>query len=160
MEDRDLDDLLELFNEDAFLRNATTRGSFASTGDVREWLAGIGPSTRYEIVATEVGKVIGCGVLFVLAERQSHAGWLLLAVRKQSESRGVGGTILRLLLETARVRARLRRIQIMVLADNHRALRLYRRAGFRDEGVHRDFVRDTEGYCDALTLSMMLDRQQ
>ncbi|HZS30770.1 MAG TPA: GNAT family protein [Gaiellaceae bacterium] len=55
-----------------------------------------------------------------------------------ARGRGVGTEALRQLLEHGFEQLHLHRIHLYVLADNERALRAYRRVGFREEGVLRD----------------------
>jgi putative acetyltransferase len=154
-DNRDVSDLLELFNEERFLRYASARGPFSSTGELQTWLAGIACSKNFEVVGVIAGKTIGFGGLYVMGDGLSHSGWILLGVREAFQGRGVGARLLRMLMATASIMIGLRRVQLTVFSDNDPAIKLYRRFGFEIEGRHRDFVRRGEGFIDALTMAKL-----
>lgn len=51
----------------------------------------------------------------------------------------------------------LHRLSLDVFSFNPRAEHVYRRAGFRREGVLRDAVRDGDGYGDDILMAMLED---
>jgi putative acetyltransferase len=150
---RDSADLLELFNQERFLRYASARGPFAATSDLETWLANIACANRVEVVGVVDSKAIGFGGLYVMGDGLGHSGWVLLGVNEARQGRGVGARVLQLLLAAASVMIGLRRVQLTVFADNDAAIRLYQRFGFEIEGRHRDFVRRGEGFIDAFTMA-------
>jgi putative acetyltransferase len=150
---RDNSDLLELFNQERFLRYASARGPFATAADLQAWLANIACAQRAEIVGVIANKTIGFGGLYVMGDGLGHSGWILLGVSEGFQARGVGARLLRMLMATASVTIGLRRVQLTVFADNEPAIRLYRRFGFEIEGRHRDFVHRGDGFIDALTMA-------
>jgi L-phenylalanine/L-methionine N-acetyltransferase len=154
----DGDGLLHLFNEDDFLRHASTRDRFRSADEVNIWFDHIVAARRFEIVAVVEGGIAGFGGLYVSGDRLSHSGWLMLGVRRESQRRGIGSTLLRLIIETARSPAKLRKLQLTVFTDNAAALRLYRKYGFEVEGLHRAFVRRDAGFVDAYSMAMFFER--
>jgi L-phenylalanine/L-methionine N-acetyltransferase len=150
---RDSADLLELFNQERFLRYASARGPFAATSDLETWLANIACANRVEVVGVVDSKAIGFGGLYVMGDGLGHSGWVLLGVNEARQGRGVGARVLQLLLAAASVMIGLRRVQLTVFADNDAAIRLYQRFGFEIEGRHRDFVRRGEHFIDAFTMA-------
>jgi L-phenylalanine/L-methionine N-acetyltransferase len=157
---RDSADLLELFNQERFLRYASARGPFASTSDLEAWIANIACANRVEVVGVIEGKTIGFGGLYVMGDGLGHSGWILLGVNEARQGRGVGARLLQMLLAAASVMIGLRRVQLTVFSDNEAAIRLYQRFGFEIEGRHRDFVRRGEGFIDAFTMAKVYgDRQ-
>ena len=52
---------------------------------------------------------------------------------------------------------RLRKVLLEVAADNPRAMRLYRRAGFHVEGVLRAQLARPEGFVDLIIMAIFLD---
>jgi L-phenylalanine/L-methionine N-acetyltransferase len=149
--------LLRLFNEDTFLRQASTRERFRSSDEVNLWFDHIVSARRFEIVAVAEARIVGFGGLFVLGDRLSHTGWLMLGVLSDSQRRGIGSTLLQLLIETAKSRAKLRKLQLTVFTDNAPALRLYKKHGFEVEGLHRSFVRRDAGFVDAYSMAKFFD---
>ena len=79
----------------------------------------------------------------------------MLGVREKAQGRGVGSTLMAILLATAKLCANLRRVQLTVFADNTPAIRLYRSFGFQFEGLHRCFSRRGDGYVDAYAMAII-----
>ena len=69
--------------------------------------------------------------------RTRHSGELGMSVRKAYWGLGVGSTLLEALLEWARQTRVVKKINLRVRADNHRAILLYERKGFVREGTIR-----------------------
>src|SRR5271163_25395 len=111
---RDSADLLELFNQERFLRYASARGPFAATSDLETWLANIACANRVEVVGVVDSKAIGFGGLYVMGDGLGHSGWVLLGVNETRQGRGVGARVLQLLLAAASVMIGLRRVQLTV----------------------------------------------
>jgi L-phenylalanine/L-methionine N-acetyltransferase len=151
----DAGDLLLLFNDRTFVREASTRGAFASAAELNAWLDNIVADQKFEVVASLDNEVIGFGGLYALGDRLSHTGWLTLGVRTDMRRQGVGSTLLRLLLATAERLANLTKVQLTVFVDNAPAIRLYLKSGFEMEGVHRRFVRRDDGYVDAYSMAIL-----
>ena len=63
----------------------------------------------------------------------------MLGVCEHAHCRGVGSTLVAMLLGTAKSRANLRKVQLTVFTDNAPAIRLYRSFGFEFEGLHDAF---------------------
>ncbi len=149
--------LLELFNEENFLHNASVRAPFASCAEMRIWLDGIAAAKRFEIVAVSNGEIVGFAGLYTMADAQSHLGWVILGVRKTFQGRGIGAALMHMLIATARVFVGLQRLQLTVFSDNQAAMRLYRKFGFEIEGRHRRFVRRGADFVDAFTMALLFD---
>jgi putative acetyltransferase len=75
--------------------------------------------------------------------RTRHAGDLCIAVHPDLQGRGIGTRLLAAMVDVADRWLGLLRLELNVLADNERAVRLYRRAGFEVEVRRRaDMLRD------------------
>lgn len=68
---------------------------------------------------------------------QRHCARLGISLAVGARGIGLGSALLESALEFSRKQVRLERIELGVLADNHRARALYRKYGFREEGVRR-----------------------
>jgi putative acetyltransferase len=159
-EAQDTSGLLELFNEERFLHDASARGAFASREDMLSWLDGVAAAQRYEIVALLRGEVVGFGGLYALGDGQSHLGWLILGVREAFQRRGIGSILMHMLVSTADVFVGLQRIQLTVFDDNPAAIGLYRKFGFEIEGLHRRFARRGAEFVDAYTMARLFDKAE
>ena len=130
----------------------------ANQHEVNRWLDGIIATRKFEIVAMSSAKLVGFGGLYVHGDLHDHCGSLMLGVCGSAQGRGVGSTLVAILLATAKLRANLRKVQLTVFTDNAPAIRLYRSFGFAFEGLHRCFSRRGDGYVDAY--SMAVTRRQ
>lgn len=86
-----------------------------------------------------------------------HVVQVSLEVHPQAQGLGVGRAIMVGLLDWARA-AGVNRVQLNVLADNHRAINLYTSLGFEKVGHRRRFARDPDGTeRDDLEMGLLLD---
>lgn len=83
------------------------------------------------------GEVAGAGALTLEDRaRRAHSSTLGMHVATRFQGRGVGGRLMRALLDQADQRG-IVRVELSVFPHNERARRLYERAGFVREGVSR-----------------------
>jgi putative acetyltransferase len=147
--------LFALFNEPQFIEGASTRAPLANEHEVNRWLDGIIATQKFEIVAMSSAKLVGFGGLYVHGDLHDHCGSLMLGVCGSAQGRGVGSTLVAILLATAKLRANLRKVQLTVFTDNAPAIRLYRSFGFAFEGLHRCFSRRGDGFVDAYSMAII-----
>lgn len=88
--------------------------------------------------------------------RNRHALHLVVAIRQSRVGRGHGKALLEAIERFARYEGVIR-LELSVLVDNVRALRLYEGAGFEREGVRRQAVRLADGWHDELACAKLLD---
>ena len=107
-----------------------------------------------QFVAVDDGRVVGwCDVNPKTQEALRHSGVLGMGVAASHRGRGVGSALLRATLEAAATRG-IRRVELVVRADNAAAIRLYERHGFEHEGRLRDYmIVDGVSY-DALAMAL------
>jgi L-phenylalanine/L-methionine N-acetyltransferase len=147
--------LFALFNERQFIQRASTRAPLANEDEVNLWLDGIIAPRKFEVVAISDAKLVAFGGLYVHGDLLDHCGSLMLGVCEEAQGRGIGSTLVAILLATAKLRANLRRVQLTVFTDNKLAIRLYRSFGFQFEGLHRCFSRRGDGYVDAYSMAVI-----
>ena len=108
------------------------------------------------LLACVGGDVVGqIGLQVWLRPRRRHVGELGMGVRDDWQGRGVGSALLRAVLDLADRWLQLRRIELEVYADNAPAIALYRRHGFVEEGLHRDFAFRDGAFVDALSMARL-----
>lgn len=151
--------LFALFNERQFIWRASTRAPLANEDEVSRWLDGIAAAQKFEVVAISDAKLVAFGGLYVHGDLLDHCGSLMLGVREEAQGRGVGSTLVAILLASAKLRANLRRVQLTVFTDNTPAIRLYRSFGFQFEGLHRCFSRRGDGYVDAYSMAVIFGNE-
>lgn len=113
------------------------------------------PADELLLVAELEGALVGIAGLHRVgpSPRRAHARTLGLWVRPEAQGRGVGRALLQALIDYAERWAGVRRLELTVNVDNPRAIALYRRCGFVEEGRLRAYaLRDGE-YVDCLTMA-------
>ena len=130
---------------------ATSPGLLASRpeelrlGDFAKKIAELSQNGRY-IVAEENGKVIGHAFLDPMPlQALSHVFRLTIIVHPGFHSRGIGNALMKELMNWAKQAPSLRKIELLVRASNERAIRLYAKLGFVEEGRFKDRVRLPDG---------------
>ena len=100
-------------------------------------------------LASDANGVIGFGLARLVGD---EAELLLLAVRRDSQRRGVGKMLLDRFEASAKMRGAAR-FHLEVREGNH-AVKLYEESGFSLVGRRRNYYTGHDGYCyDALTLA-------
>jgi len=108
------------------------------------------PETRHYLVAEDGGEVVGYAGLVATGHQ---ADVQTLGVRADRQGRGLGGELLRALLDEARRRGAVE-VLLEVRAENAAAQALYARHGFERIGVRRGYYRP--GGTDAYVLRLRL----
>ena len=105
------------------------------------------------LTLAEVGRV--CAGFALARAVADEAELLLLATARASRGRGVGGALLRAVIDAGRARD-LAKLHLEVRAGND-AVRLYTRAGFAKVGERRGYYRGRDGSAfNALTFQLSL----
>jgi ribosomal protein S18 acetylase RimI-like enzyme len=87
--------------------------------------------------------------------RCAHVCELGIGIRAEGRGRGVGRELMRSALQEA-VRQGFRKVRLMVIESNHRAIRLYRQEGFVETGRFGEEVRVGRGYEDLVVMERSL----
>ncbi|HOU53862.1 MAG TPA: GNAT family N-acetyltransferase [Myxococcota bacterium] len=108
------------------------------------------------LVAEDESGVFGMVTLKAVPLRRcAHVCELGIGIRAEGRGRGVGRDLLRAALQEA-VRQGFRKVRLMVIASNHRAIRLYRQEGFVETGRFQEEVRVGWGYEDLVVMERTL----
>lgn len=100
---------------------------------------------RY-VVAERGGKIVGHAFLDPLPlEAISHVFRLTIVVHPDFTSQGVGTALMMDLMDWAKRNSPVGKIELLVRATNERAIRLYSKLGFVEEGRMRNRVRLPDG---------------
>jgi len=78
-----------------------------------------------------------------------------MGVAGEWQGKGVGSKLLATALEIADNWMNLRRVELSVYADNEAAIALYRKFGFEDEGLFRDYAVRDGVLVDALSMARL-----
>jgi putative acetyltransferase len=100
------------------------------------------------------GQVVGLvGLHRVPHHRRSHAASIGMAVHDAWAGRGAGTALMAAVVDLAERWWNIRRLELNVYADNHRAIALYERFGFEREGLHRAYAWRDGAYVDSLAMA-------
>lgn len=113
---------------------------------------------RVQLIAELDGEAVGFAeVLTEFANpRARHAAVLnLIATREDMQCKGVCTALLEAVIDRGRDHWGLRRLGLVVWADNLPAIRLYERHGFEPEGLLKDYVRSGARFKNALAMARL-----
>lgn len=89
------------------------------------------------------------------ALRRRHVMNLGIAIASDAQGQGVGSTLMKALCDWADRWGQVLRIELTVFTDNVRAIALYRRFGFEQEGLHRGYALRNGQYADTLSMARL-----
>jgi len=120
-------------------------------------LATIAASPREAMFVAEVGtELVGFVVVAGNYPRRArHTARLIIGVRCNHWGRGVGKALMREAEDWSR-ESDVHRLELTVMATNHRARDLYERMGFEREGLRRDALYVDGVYVDELYMAKLL----
>ena len=107
------------------------------------------------VAIDDEGKIVGDGGLELGVRRISHSAELGISVIKEYWGKGVGSTIMELLIKEAKDRG-VTKINLKVRADNQRAKGLYKKFGFVKEGYTTRMLKIGDEYFDGEVWGLML----
>ena len=109
------------------------------------------------LVAEIDGEVVGTAGLHPVgpALRRRHVMMLGISIATAAQGRGVGKALMAALCDYADRWAGVLRIELIVYPDNERAIALYRKFGFEQEGRHRAYALRDGKYVDTITMARL-----
>jgi RimJ/RimL family protein N-acetyltransferase len=110
------------------------------------------------IVAESSGTIVGLlginGLGDAPRKRTAHCAVLHLTVRKDWRDRGVGKVLVSAAMDWAKINPGLEKICLSVFADNLRAIHVYKKLGFSEEGRRKRQYKISKGkYIDELLMA-------
>jgi L-phenylalanine/L-methionine N-acetyltransferase len=121
----------------------------------KQRLATKAPQDRI-LVAVVADEVVGnLGLHPAVNARRSHVAGIGMAVRDDSQGKGVGTALLKAAIDLADNWLNLLRLELTVFTDNEAAQRLYRSHGFVTEGTHRAYALRHGRYVDAFAMARL-----
>lgn len=108
------------------------------------------------LVAEVDGKVAGHANLDPLfLSARSHVFQLTIAVHQGSQGQGLGNALMRALVDWAKKDRRVEKIELLVRASNKRAIKLYKKFRFREEGRFKKRIKVAPGrYLDDVAMAL------
>lgn len=134
----------------------TTSAEFRMTLEEEErWIESVAAKPNHLIlVAEQDGRIVGMlDFSNGHRERIAHTGDLGMSIAADARSRGVGTHLLGALLEWAAAHPLLEKVHLSVHANNARAIGLYKKLGFKVEGVRaRELKYGPDEYVDTVLM--------
>lgn len=128
--------------------------------ETRDYLKFIQKKGGVHFIALDDDVIIGwCDITPGIFETSSHVGRLGIGILPEHRGKGLGKSLLFQTLEAAFMRS-IERIELEVLSSNQRAIRLYRRAGFREEGRKRKARKIDNRFDDVLLFGLCREEWQ
>ena len=112
-----------------------------------------------QLVAIRDGEIVAQGGLFgQQIMRRRHACGIGMAVLGLAQGQGVGTALMKALTDYADQWTPFSRLELTVYTDNAPGIALYRKFGFEQEGVLRNYALRNGCYVDAFTMARLRSR--
>ncbi|MGU8958093.1 GNAT family N-acetyltransferase [Clostridium perfringens] len=108
---------------------------------------------QYWYVAEENGKVIGLGILMNHGNlRKKHVGVITLMVNSDYQNKGIGSILMDKLINLSES-LNIIRLELCVFRDNYKAINLYKKFGFKEEGIKIKSALKNGEYVDEIMMA-------
>jgi RimJ/RimL family protein N-acetyltransferase len=157
-EPTDLEALYRQKNDPEVKRLLGGFGHPMSRRDLDEWLEWHRKRTDevlWSIVATDGDRCLGHIGLYKIDAIARSAELGIMIGDKDAWGKGIGGEVTRQMVRYGFDQMNLNRMSLTVLASNERAIRLYRKLGFVQEGVFRQAQFRDGGYVDLVAMALL-----
>lgn len=121
---------------------------------VRTWLS----YTRFKscFTAWREGVPVGMTILYLQPyHKYAHHSLFAIIVDEKFRGKGIGHQMIHHLIDIATNQFHLKILHLEVYAGNP-AIRLYERAGFKQYGIHKNFIKTPNGYIDKILMQKYL----
>lgn len=159
----DIDVLYEIKNDK---KVASLLGGFSngySKMDIENWIVFHNNNKNevlYLIETVEDSKVIGHVGLYDIDFRVRKAEFAILIAGENYQGRGYGSLSTKFMIDYAFNELNIRRLTLSLLSDNHRALALYKKYGFVQEGLLKDEQFKNGKYHDVILMALLKNNEQ
>ncbi|MDK0979691.1 GNAT family N-acetyltransferase [Clostridium perfringens] len=111
---------------------------------------------QYWYVVEEDGKVIGLGILMNHGNlRKKHVGVITLMVNSDYQNKGVGSLLMDKLINLSES-LNIIRLELCVFRDNYKAINLYKKFGFKEEGIKVKSALKNGEYIDEVMMASII----
>lgn len=119
---------------------------------IKEKIINMGKN-QYWYVAEENGKVIGLGILMNHGNlRKKHVRVITLMVNSDYQNKGVGSLLMDKLINLSES-INIIRLELCVFRDNYKAINLYKKFGFKEEGIKVKSALKNGEYIDEIMMA-------
>lgn len=144
----------EVVAEDIFL--TTSPDEFNKTvGHQKDWMEKILNNNRETMLVAETSNGIVGWIVFLSPNRikLSHTGSVGMMIEKESRGKGIGKLLIKGLLDWAELNPLIEKVSLGVFSTNERAIALYKKMGFKEEGRKmKEFKLENGEYVDDILM--------
>jgi L-phenylalanine/L-methionine N-acetyltransferase len=120
----------------------------------RERISGKATEGDIQLVAVKGSEIVGsAGVIGHTQMRRRHACVLGISVIGHAQGKGVGSALMKALIDYADNWTTFLRIELTVYSDNLNAIALYKKFGFEQEGVLRNYSLRNGCFVDVVSMA-------
>jgi putative acetyltransferase len=150
---QDAESFCEILGQEAVL-GGTLQLPFPS---VEKWRERLGAQDANVMLVAEIDhKVVGnAGLHPEIGRRRMHAASIGMSVHQDWHDKKVGTALMAALVDMADNYMQLQRLELTVFADNQRAIALYKKFGFEQEGYLRCFAMRHGKLIDGLSMARL-----
>ncbi len=113
---------------------------------------------RYDfVIIAPDGHIIGESVINEIDEEVRSANFRICLFHSNEFGKGIGSWAIEKTLEFAFDDIKLHRVDLDVFSFNPRAIHAYKKAGFRQEGILRDAIKDGGSFADDILMAILED---
>jgi len=122
---------------------------------IERWTSDL--TNNITLLARSEDRVVGHLQMFRIPfERRKGVADLFIYIHQDFQNLGLGTLMMKKAIEVAKERG-FHRLGLTVVADNHRAIKVYEKVGFKKEGVAREtFYGDDHRYHDEVEMGILL----
>ena len=122
---------------------------------IERWISNM--ENTITLIAHDENRVVGhLQISIGTSPRFREMGDLFIYLHQEYQNVGLGTALMNQAITLARER-RLHRVELTVVADNHRAIHLYEKVGFQREGLKREnYLGEDEKYHDEIIMGILL----
>ena len=115
-------------------------------------------SDRYDfMIISPEGKIIGESVINEIDNDLRSANFRICLFHPTDYGKGIGTWALEKTRDFAFQELHLHRLELNVFSFNVRAIKAYKHAGFRQEGILKDAIKDGDKYADNILMAILED---
>ena len=113
---------------------------------------------RYDfMIISPDGKIIGESVINEIDDELRSANFRSGLFHSDECGKGIGSWAIEITRDFAFEELKLHRLELDVFSFNSRAIKAYKKAGFKQEGVLRDGIKDGDKYADDVLMAILED---
>jgi RimJ/RimL family protein N-acetyltransferase len=90
-------------------------------------------------------------------ERTRHNGTLGISILKEYWGVGLGSKLMEYIIDWAKSNGITKRIELLVREDNHVAIKLYKKFGFEQEGLHKNDIYIDGTYYNTIIMALYIN---